>query len=166
MDLNYKIRRKEMEFIEIKRFLQNAKENEEKLKLCRELIAKEKEISEDLRKHLEALENENSKLKNEVKNEIVENYFTLEKQITKNFKNVNEEIKNLKNKIDVKIEKHLTKKPSLKNNLESNEEKIKNLTQINSNLTSFILILQNRLKSNVCPLFTIFRKFILYFFDF
>ena len=93
------------------------------------------------------MEAENLKLRDEIKNEKVQKYFALEKQITTNFKNVNEEIKNLKNKIDVKIEKHLVQKPSLKST--SSEEKIKTLTQINSNLTSFVLILQNRLKSNV-----------------
>ena len=147
MDLNFKIRRKELEFIEIKKTIEKAKENEAKIIACKETISKEKEFSEKLQKQIEDLEAENLKLRDEIKNEKVQKYFALEKQITTNFKNVNEEIKNLKNKIDVKIEKHLVQKPSLKST--SSEEKIKTLTQINSNLTSFVLILQNRLKSNV-----------------
>ena len=104
MDLNFKIRRKELEFIEIKKTIEKAKDNEAKIIACKETISKEKEFSEKLQKQIEDLEAENLKLREEIKNEKVQKYFALENQITTNFKNVNEEIKNLKNKIDVKIE--------------------------------------------------------------
>ena len=40
MDLNFKIRRKELEFIEIKKTIEKAKENEAKIIACKETISK------------------------------------------------------------------------------------------------------------------------------
>ena len=101
-----------------------------------------------MREKIEILTNDYNKIKNSAINEPkIDKFCSSEDKTPTNFKNVNEEIKNLKHKIDGKIQKHLTnaKSPST-NNLDSHQEKIKNLNQINSNLTSFVLILQNRLK--------------------
>lgn len=147
IDLNYKIRRKEIDFLDIKRTLQAAKETEDRLKKCQEELSQEQDLSQNQRKQIESMLKENDALKSELKSGKVESFRTLESQITKNFKNVNEEIKNLKNKIDTKIEKHIVQKPSLgkAQDQSTSEEKIKSLTKINSNLTSFIVILQSRL---------------------
>ena len=144
-DLNYQIRKKDVEFIEI---TSSSKTFEERLKAIKENLNKERQISEELREKIEILTNDYNKIKNSAINEPkIDKFCSSEDKTPTNFKNVNEEIKNLKHKIDGKIQKHLTnaKSPST-NNLDSHQEKIKNLNQINSNLTSFVLILQNRLK--------------------
>ena len=167
MDLNYQSRKKELEFIDLKHRSTTSKDLEEKFLQVKENFIKEKQISEDLRTKLEAITNDYEKLKSNIN---IENDSKMEKSLIVNgekqnkqnsisFRNMNEEIKNLKNKIDGKIESHLIKKaPSLNkaNTVEFLQEKVKNLNQINSNLTSSILILQNRLNLKVIFQFIIY----------
>lgn len=153
MDLNYDIRKKEIELLELKNKLILSKEIEIKLASMNIELNEERKTSEILKNKLDILSNDYYKLMNDTKSEKKEKFNHLEKKTSLTFKNVNEEIKTLKTKIDGNIAKHIIKETSIKsnNNLDlTSHEKIKNLNQTNSNLTSFILILQNRLKLYVC----------------
>lgn len=145
MDLNYEIRKKEIDMIESRK--KSNFSNEEKLTSLKETLQLERNISEELRIQCEKYVFEINKLKEEKKNENNLNHNSfLEKQIATKFKNVNDEIKNLKRKIDGNIEKHIIIKKSSITNNDSPQEQIRQLTQINKNLTSFNLILQSRLQ--------------------
>lgn len=154
MDLNYQIRQKDLSIIEIKQTINNSVQ--EKISSLQEEIKKERNSSQELSLQLEDLQAKYNEITKGKKND----YENLETQLSMKFKNINDEIKTLKKKIDGNIENHINKKPLTQqpnaNSLNySLQEKTNQLTQINKSLTSFIIILQNQLqkyvkKNNIC----------------